>query len=437
MSTPQNGPARRRRLRIGVWLVALASLAGAATLALTTLRPGAAKLSRNLPMATARKGEFLVIVACRGELVADRSVQINAPLNVPNLQIVWLAPQGSAVKQDEPVVRFDASGAKRQLQEKEAALEQAQASLDQAVAQARITAEQDKLELASLRLAVERAKLETSKKEIVSAIQGEENRIDLGLAEEKLKVQQATTDLNAASSKSRIASLTSQRDRAKDEVGVTRYRISQMELRSPATGVVNFLMNYSQGWMNAKPFAAGDNVWPGSAIAEIPELVSLRLKGKTEEIDRGRMQVGQDVRVVLDPFPEKTFLGKLDSISPLTEQTFEWPPSRNFRAYGSLGEADGRLRPGMNGRMDVIVDRIPNAISVPAKAVFARGGRPVVLVPRKDGLKPVNVEVVARNPDEVAIRGIEEGVEVALVEDLADGEKKQAQTGKSFEVRRK
>ncbi|MEN6604151.1 MAG: efflux RND transporter periplasmic adaptor subunit [Bryobacteraceae bacterium] len=437
MRFPAPGILRRWRREIALWLGALLSLGGAAAVALTLLRPGTATLPSNLPVATARKGEFLVIVSCRGELVASRSAQITAPLNVPNLQIVWLAPQGTAVKQGDPVVRFDASGAKRQLQEKQAAFEQAQASLDQAIAQARITAEQDKLELASLRLSVEKAKLEASKKEIVSAIQGEENRIDLSLVEQKLKVQQAAADLNAVSSKSKIASLVTQRDKAKSEVDVTRYRISQMELSSPATGVVNFLMNYSQGWMNAKPFARGDNVWPGSAIAEIPELESLQFKGKTEEIDRGRIKVGQDVKAVLDPFPEKAFVGKLEGISALTEQTFEWPPSRNFRAFASLGQPDNRLRPGMNGRLDVIVDRIQNAISVPAKAVFARGGRPVVLVPGKEGLKPVKVEVVARNPDEVAVRGIGEGTQVALVEELADTEKKRGKTGNSFEVRTK
>ena len=70
----------------------------------------------------------------------------------------------------------------------------------------------------------------------------------------------------------------------------------------------------------------------------------------------------------------------------------------------------------MNGRMDVVVDRIANAISVPSKAVFSRNGRPVVLVPDKDGVHAVNVEVLARNPDEVAVRGIESGTQVALVD---------------------
>ena len=412
-------PTRKR-----TWAAAIVTLTLASGLLVFMLRPGAAKLTtQSLSIATAKKGEFLVIISCRGELVAGKSMQITAPVNVPNLQIVWMVDPGSAVKPGDPLIRFDDSGAKQQLQDRIAILKQVQASLDQAIAAERITIEQDKLDEYILGQVVERSKLEASKSEIVSAIQAESNQIDLRIAGERLKVEAAAIALHAASSKSRIASLTSQRDKAKDEVEVVRQRIGKMEVRSPATGIVSFMINSSQGSMNAKPFKVGDNVWPGSAIAEIPNLATLRLKGKTEEIDRGRMHVGQDVRILLDPFPEKPFRGKLELISPLTEQSFEWPASRNFRAYASLGQEDTRLRPAMNGRMDVIVDRIQNAISVPAKAVFARDGRPVVLVPDNGGLKPVKVEVVARNPDEVAIRGITEGTEVALVESLSEKKK--------------
>ena len=240
--------------------------------------------------------------------------------------------------------------------------------------------------------------------------------------------------MNAASNRSKVGSLQSQRDKAKQLVDITRERLASMEVHAPAAGVVSYLMNFSQGWMNAKPFKVGDNLWPGSAIAEIPDLGSLRLKGKVEEIDRGKMQLGEDVRVILDPFPEKPFQGKLVAISPLTEQTFEWPPSRSFRAFGSLGAADDRLRPAMNGRMDVIVDRLKNVISVPAKAVFAHDGRPVVLVPAREGLRSVRVEVLARNPDEVAISGVEAGTQVALVDTLSMEKKKNSES-KGFEVK--
>ncbi len=409
------GSPRRRRRRVIAWLSALVALAGSATLAIVVYRPAAAKPSTTLPLATSRRGEFLVTVTCRGELVAEKSVQITAP-NVPNLTIVWMAPPNSFLKEGDPVIRFDSSGAKRQLKEKEAALAQAIASLEQAKAQARITGEQDKLEIASLKQAVELARIEVSKSEILSAIQGEENRIALGLAEEKLRVKYAAAEFNAASAQSKTRSADSQRRKAEAEVELITSRIALTEIRAPGSGVINYLMNNSQGWLNAKPFKVGDNVWPGSVVAEIPNLESLRMKGKAEEIDRGRISAGQDARVVLDPFPEKTFKGELDRISALTEQSFEWPPTRSFRAFATLGETDERLRPQMNGRMDIIVDRIASAVSVPAKAVFARNGRPVVLVPNKDGVHAVLVEVLARNPDEVAVKGIEAGTQVALVD---------------------
>jgi RND family efflux transporter MFP subunit len=406
-------------------MTAFLSLAGACVLAIQVFRPAAAKPSTTLPLATARRGEFLVTVTCRGELVAEESVQITAP-NVPDLTIVWMAPPNSSIKAGDPVVRFDASGAQRQSKEKDAALAQAKASLDQANAQAGITAEQDKLEIASLKQAVELARIEVSKSDILSAIQGEENRIALALAEEKLRVKEASAAFNTASAQSKIGSAESQLKKADAEVKLIQSRISQTEIRAPASGIINYAMNYSQGWMNAKPFKVGDNVWPGSAVAEIPNVENLRMKAKAEEIDRGRMTAGQDVHVILDPFPEKTFRGKLDRISPLTEQTWEWPPTRSFRAFGTLGETDSRLRPQMNGRMDVIVDRIADAISVPSKAVFSRSGRPVVLVPDKAGVQAIPVEVLARNPDEVAIRGIKAGTQVALVDQPADKSKKGA-----------
>jgi HlyD family secretion protein len=68
-----------------------------------------------LPVAPARQGDFSVIVRCRGEIKARRSIQITAPVNVPSLRIVWQAPPSGAVKEGDPVVRFDPSSTRQQL----------------------------------------------------------------------------------------------------------------------------------------------------------------------------------------------------------------------------------------------------------------------------------------------------------------------------------
>jgi HlyD family secretion protein len=399
-------------------LFALFSLTGAGV---WMYRASQVQAKAELPTATVRKGEFQVIIRCRGEITSLHSVTLTAPTNVPGLVIAWQAPPNTEVKTGDVVLRFDSSAARQQLLEKQAALNQAQATLDQTVAQAKMTAEQDHLDLTSAQVAVENARLEASKQEVVSRLQGEESKIDLGMAEEKLRVEEASVNLHEKSSASGIASLTRQRDKAQQDIDVTNERLARMDVRAPSGGVVVYLNNYSQGWVNAKPFVVGDQVWAGSTIAEIPDLSTLAMKGKLEETDRGRITIGQDARIQVDPFPEKNYQGKLSAISPLVEQNYDWPPSRNFRAIGSFNQPDTRLRPGMNGRLDIIIQRLPDALSIPAAALFTRLGRPTVYIEDKAGWRPQEVEILARNPDEVAIRGISPGAKVSLTEPDAAG----------------
>lgn len=401
----------KRSFVIGVLVIA-AIAAGA----FGVYRMRSVEAAETLAQAPARKGDFMVIVRARGELKARKSSLVTAPVNVPELRIVWLAPQGGAVKEGDPIIRFDPSSATNLLNEKKALLSQAQAALDQAVAQASIQAEQDGLDLAAAKYQVERAKLEVSKAEIESKLKGEESKVDLELAEKRLNVQLSSVELGKASNQSKIASLTRARDKAKDEVELMEYRLSQMELRSKLNGVLHVLPNYQNGWQNAKPFKVGDQAWPGGALAEIPALETLEMEGKLDEIDRGRLKEEMDIRVRLDALPEMNFPAKLAQVSPMTVMGWEWPPTRTFRGFARLEKIDERLRPGMNGSMDVVIDRIPNAISVPAKALFNRQGKPVVYVSGQGGYSAVPVEILARNPDEVAIKGLPEGAKVALVE---------------------
>ncbi len=371
----------------------------------------------DLPTAQARRGDFPVLVHCRGQLVAARSVQLTAPIDVEDLQIVWLAPAGGPVKEGMDVIHFDPSKLQQDLKEKQSALRQAQASLDQALAQAKITADQDTLDLEKARYDMERARLEASKQAIISAIDGEKSTIDLGLAREKVKVQDATDELHKKSDEAKIASQRRLRDEAKAEVDRTERRLAAMVLKSPLNGVINYMQNRSQGWFNAQPFKVGDHASPGMVIAEIPDLSTLEMESKVEEVDRGRMSVGDAVQVHVDAFPEKTMQAKLVSISPLTEQAFEeWPPTRTFRAFAEITNADVRMRPGMNASADVIQERIPDAISVPAKALFTRNGQPVVYARLDSKYIAKQVRIRGRNTDDVAVEGIAQGTYVALTD---------------------
>jgi multidrug efflux pump subunit AcrA (membrane-fusion protein) len=408
-----------QRLRFLAGVVAVLAIIGAASAGVYRLRQSE-QTANDLPVAPARKGDFLVIIRCRGELKAGRSVQLYAPI-VPNLRIAWLAPAGEVSQQGQPVIRFDSSSAEQQLVQKEAALRQAEATLEQAYARDKITIQQDQADLADARFKLENARLEASKTDIVSRIQGEESRIDLSVAEQNLKAQEAWANLHATASRSHIASLTRQRDQAKLDVEVTKGRLAQMTINAPLAGFVVFALNYNQGPLNQKPFAVGDNVFSGMNLAEMPDLTTLQMDAKVEEIDRGRVAAGNEVRIRVDALPELTIPAKLSQISPMAELGIEMPPTRSFRAYAAIPKPDTRLRPGMNGGMDIIVKRLPNALSIPAKALFTRSGKPVVYLSAQGSYRPFEVQVLARNPDEVAVSGIEPGVMVALADPTKRG----------------
>ena len=408
-----------RSVRTLLWLGGLAGLSAAGWVGVNKYRatPGTGEL----PVAEAREGEFLAVIRCRGELRAGKSAQIYAPV-VPNLRIAWMAGSGEIVEKGAPVIRFDSTTVEQQLIQKEAQLKQSQASLDQEIAQVRIDTDRDQSELADAHYNVEKARLGTAANEFVGRIQAEQARIDLTVAEQKLKVQEAAMASHAASNASRMASLTRQRDQAKADVELTKRRMSQMEIVAPLGGVVVFVSNYNQGPLNAKPFKVGDNVYSGMNLAEIPDMNSLAMDAKVEEIDRGRIGVGKNVRVRVDALPELEVAARITQISPLAELSTDYPPTRSFRAYAALQNPDSRLRPGMNGGMDIVIDRLPKAISIPAKAVFTRDGKPVVFLAEHGAYRQATVQLLARNPDEVAVSGIPARAIVALT----DPEKKEA-----------
>jgi len=415
--------AGRKRLRFWVTLLVVLLVAGSAAAGVYRMRR--VQSSDNIPVTQVKQGDFLVVVRCRGALDARHSTQFYTPM-VPGLRIAWMAPPGEPIKQGEPIIRFDSSQAKQQLAQKEAALLSAQASLDQWVAQSRITIEQDKSDLSDSQSAVETAKLEVSRLALKSKIDGEEGEISEKVAEQKLKAEEATLDLHHAADQSKMASLTRVRDQAKADVDLAKARISQMEIKAPSSGLLTFELNY-QGTFgsDAKPYKVGDNVYSGMDLGEIPDMNTIELEGKIEEIDRGRIATGQDVLVKIDALPELTLPAKLTAISPLAEVTMnEFPPTRSFRASAHILRPDSRLRAGMNGGMDIVVNKIPKAISIPARALFTKGGSPVVYVRRDGSYSAVQVKVEARNPDEVAISGVPAGTTVALKDIAKEGAKK-------------
>ena len=373
-----------------------------------------------LPIAPVRSGEFVAVIRTRGQIQAERSVPIYAPL-VQDLRIAWMAPASERIEQGAPMIRFDSSTAERDLIQRRGAAERARVNLKQAIADAEAAAEHDQRDLVDARLGVELAQLDTADSDFIARLDAERGRIDLRVAEQRQRQLEAEVAQRAASRESKIASLRRQLEAAEAWVDIVESRIERMELRAPIGGFAIYAENRTSLAAQVsggaqQPYRVGDQVSGGMTLAQLPDLASLLIDSTVEEIDRGRMRVGQEVIVRVDAFPELSITASLTAISPLAEMSLD-SRGRSFHAYAALGtKGDARIRPGMNGTLDIVTDRIPNATIIPSEALFTQNGKPTVHVMAGDGFQPAEVEVLARNPDEIAVRGLATDARVALVD---------------------
>ena len=399
-------------LRSKAIVVAIVLLAGSGVV-LGAVRLG--RRSPTVPTIEVKREEFLDSLQFRGEVKALKSVTISAPSEAGDLQIVKLAPEGTTVKPGDVVVEFDKTKTEQDLAQFKSTLKSAEAAIDQARAQARLAEEEDKTAVLKARYDVESAKLEASKQEIVSKIEGEEAKLKLADAEQKLREAEIKEKSDKALNQATIESTVQASAKAKFDVAREERGLSQMVLRAPTAGTITLLQHFSGSGMTT--YRAGDRAWPGAAIAELPDATTLRLSARVDETERGRLALKEPVTVQLNAIPDRQFTGHIEQISAIASMDFSsgWPITRNFTLGIVLDQTDPRFKPGISGQVTVVVDRVPNAITIPAQALFQKSGQNIAYVWHGDQFEERAIEIGRRSGDRILIaKGVNAGEQVAL-----------------------
>jgi HlyD family secretion protein len=354
----------------------------------------------DVPTTAVLRGEFIDYMQVRGEVKAVRSIPLTAPSSAGDLQILDLAKNGTNVKKGDVVVRFDPVPVQRTHAEKLSELKQAEEEIQKTEAQYRIQEQQAQTDLVKAGYDVQRAELDAVTHEFLPAIEAEQKKLAFGAAREKLREAERKLKALRDVANAEIASKRQKRDKARSDVQQAERQLGSLQLVTPVEGVVTIMPN----WRACCPppdFKPGDRAWPGQIIADVPDLATLRVTARLEEGERGRMQPGQQVTVRADAVPDRELTGRIGEISTLARIDFSnWPPQRNFDLIVQLDQADPRLRPGMNTTVRVAVDRVPDAILIPARAVFEKNGRSVAYVARPRGGWDERVVVIARRGQE-------------------------------------
>src|SRR5246500_1731046 len=237
---------RQLSMRSKTIVVVVILLAGSGV-GLGSVRLG--RRSPTVPTIEVKRGEFLDSMQFRGEVKALKSVTISAPAEAGDLQIIKVAPEGTVVKPGDVVVEFDKTKTVQDLAQFKSALKSAEAEIGQAKAQARLAEEENKTAVLKARYDVEGAKLEASKQEIVSKIEGEEAKLKLADSEQKLREAQEKQKADEKMKQAKIASKEQASKKAQYDVMRAERALTQMSQRAPSAGTISLLQHWGGSGM--------------------------------------------------------------------------------------------------------------------------------------------------------------------------------------------
>ena len=212
-----------------------------------------------LPVFQVQRAEFLDALQFRGEVKAMKSVTISAPPEIGSLQIVKIVADGAQVKEGDVVVEFDASKTKQDLDQDRSVVKSSDAQIEQARAQGKLTEEEDTTAVMKARYAVDSAKLDASKNEILSRIEGAEAELKVKDAEQSLREAEEKLKADKAKNKATIEGYRNASAKARFDEERAERALNSMVVKAPSSGSVSLVSVWHDG--GERPFKAGERVW--------------------------------------------------------------------------------------------------------------------------------------------------------------------------------
>jgi HlyD family secretion protein len=377
----------------------------------------------DVPVAEVKRADLQLRVHATGELRSTHTAMLIAPpIGGGTLQIIRLLKTGTMVKSGEPVFEFDPSQQQYNLEQSQSDYEQAQQEIVSAKDNATVQAAQDQTALLKAQFAVRQAQLEVNKKELVSAIDAQKDQLALDEANRALAQLQQDIQSHAASGQATVALDEEKAHKAKLQMEQAEQNIKNMRVLSPIDGVVVVRQNEnaSGGFffsgMTLPEYQEGDQVGPGSTIADVIDLSRMEIATGISDSDRVNVKIGQPVEIHVDALPGEVFQGKVKTIAGSAGGFFFDGDSGHKSAVTiELDHPGPELRPGFSAHLVILGDKLKQALWIPRQAVFEKDGKPIVYVNSRNGFEPRDIQIRYQTEGMAIISGLAEGTQVAVV----------------------
>jgi RND family efflux transporter, MFP subunit len=157
---------------------------------------------------------------------------------------------------------------------------------------------------------------------------------------------------------------------AQSDLSFKQSNLSKDTVTSPIDGVISTLS-----------FKEGNSIGQDKAIAAIVDPKQLQIIVPIDELDIGKVKVGQNANIGIDAVKGKIYSGTVQKISQIGKTT------NNVSTYDvtvSVSNPED-LKPGMNANVTIAVESKENVLTVPSEALIQRNGKQYVMIPSAGG----------------------------------------------------
>jgi RND family efflux transporter MFP subunit len=416
---------------------------------------GSAKVTVNQQLtAPVIRGEFVSSVIESGDIDSSKNVEVRCKVKSQGragTAILEIVPEGSMVKKGDFLCQLDDSLLVDQLTEQKitaatdkAAVIQAQSDLDTAkqvleeylngsYEQERATLQAEKaLAEEMLRRAgdyrnysenlnrkgyITNTQLDADKFAVVKA------QKDLNLATQKLTLfEKYTRERMVAQYSAEIEKQQANLEAAQFKLELSQLRLKELQeqvdacrLTAPMDGMVVYANDMDRGGDTALVIEEGVLVRDGQAIIRMPDPAHLQATANVGEAKISLIQSGQSAVVRLDTDRGVEVAGKVRQVStfPLPRRWFQAPVE--YQIFVDVTESNPAMRPGLRAKVEVIIERVEDAIQAPVSSLIREEDQFYVLVSQQDSIEIRRVSVGPANVKNIVITsGLQEGEKVIL-----------------------
>lgn len=388
-----------------------------------------------------RRGDIEIVVEASGttEPITDIEVKSEATGRITD----FLVEEGTKVKAGDVICKLDQTTQQLLVKQQRIAVERARLAYEQA---------------RSTETSTSRSQLETAVRSAQASVASAEEVLEKSSATltrlEELHAKGYVTDQELENAQQSVASAKAQLDSARASLDNARTQLQEFDGSGNEASIEQTRLAYESakvqlqdaerqlgkstitspidGIILEKPLDVGDSVTSinsafgqGTTVVKVANLRRIKVRTTVDEIDIGKIQIGQEAEVRVDSFPNEVFTGTVTNVFPQGVQTaagiisfiaiveVDNPPSASA--------PDGVLKGNMTTEVSIKAQTIKDQLLVPLSATRAgkKKDSTVVFV-LKEGEKPEDPK--AETEEREVKLGDTDFTNVVILEGLKEGE---------------